>query len=264
MTFALDSLPFNALVFIAVFCRVGALFMAAPALGDFSLIPRIRLMAALTVTLALVPAVAGFYPATLSLAGMADQNVLSASGLAIILLKETGIGLFLGLMARVFVSALNIAGQIIAFQIGLSLAQIFDPTQQLQGAIIGGFLAVFGTTMIFVTDLHHGLLFALRDSYALFVPGGALPIGDMTAAMVETLGQAFSLGVRLAAPFILFGLIFYGGAGILNRLIPQVQVFFMLLPANLLLGLFVFMLMSGLMMSWFLSDFATLLGTFSP
>ncbi|MEL7016891.1 MAG: flagellar biosynthetic protein FliR [Pseudomonadota bacterium] len=260
MTFSLDTLPFNALIFAAVFCRVGALFMAAPALGDFSLIPRIRLMAALTVTLALVPSVAGFYPSSLTLQSVSS----SVAGLVSILFFETGIGLFLGLMARVFVSALNIAGQIIAFQIGLSLAQIFDPTQQLQGAIIGGFLAVFGTTMIFVTDLHYGLLFALRDSYGLFAPGGSLPMGDMTQALVATISQAFSLGVRLAAPFILFGLIFYGGAGVLNRLIPQVQVFFMLLPANLLLGLFLFMLTSGLMMSWFLADFATFLGTLTP
>ena len=258
MTISLQTLPFDILIMFAVFCRVGALFMTAPAFGDFSLIPRIRLVAALSVTMALAPVVVVYYPAIFTIAGLQGANLSLASFVSVIAI-EIGAGLFLGLMARVFVSALNVAGQIIAFQIGLSLAQIFDPTQQIQGAIIGGFLAVFGTTMIFATDLHHVLLFAVRDSYLLFMPGTILPMADMSGELVAALSAAFSLGVRLAAPFIMFGLVFYVGAGVLNRLIPQVQVFFMLLPANLMLGLFLLMLTSGLIMSFFLDAFRVFL-----
>jgi len=138
----------------------------------------------------------------------------------------------------------------------------FDPTQELQGAIIGGFLAVFGTTMIFVTDLHHLLLFAIRDSYELFRPGMIPAFGDMAEEMTQTLSQAFSLGFRLSSPFILFGLVFYIGAGILNRLMPQAQVFFMLLPANLGLGLMLLMLTVGLIMRVFLGNFEDFLLSF--
>ena len=146
MTVSLATLPFDVVVAFAVFCRVGALFMTAPAFGDFSLIPRLRLVAALSVSAALIPVASGFYPA--QLAGMAITDL---SGLVALIFGEIVFGAFLGLMARTFVAALNVAGQIIAFQIGLSLAQIFDPTQELQGAIVGGFLAVFGTTLIFAT-----------------------------------------------------------------------------------------------------------------
>ncbi len=230
------------------------MFMTAPAFGDFSLIPRLRLVAALAVTLAMVPVASTFYPSFLADTGgtIASSQVASMVGL---IFGEILSGAFLGLLARVLMSALNVAGQIIAFQIGLSLAQIFDPTQQLQGAIIGGFLAVFGTTMIFVTDLHHMLLLAVRDSYILLQPGVVPAFGDMAEAMIQTLSQAFSLGFRLASPFILFGLVFYIGAGILNRLMPQAQVFFMLLPANLGMGLMLLMLTVGLIMSVFLSNF---------
>jgi flagellar biosynthetic protein FliR len=163
--------------------------------------------------------------------------------------------LFLGLAARAMAAALNVAGQIIALQMGLSLAQIFDPNQQTQGALVGGFLAILGTTLIFATDLHHVLLAAMRDSYVLFLPGAPLDIGAMSEVMIATLSGAFSLGVRLSAPFIVYGLVFYIGAGVLNRLMPQAQVFFMLMPANLALGMMLLMLTTGLMMTAFLDRF---------
>lgn len=248
------SLPADALAAFAVFCRVGAFFMSAPAFGDFSLSPRLRLAAALAVAAALAPAVAGRFPATLD-AG--DPAILAP-----LLAGEILAGLLLGLSARIMMSALNVAGQVIAMQSGLSLAQVFDPTQELQGAIIGGFLAVFGTTMIFATGLHHLFLAALADSYELLGPGRLPAAGDMAALALGTLSNAYSLGLRLAAPFILFGLVFYAGAGALNRLMPQAQVFFMLMPANIALAILLLMLTTGLMMTTFLDAFRDFLEPF--
>ena len=257
MTFNLAALPVDAFIVFAVFVRVGALFMTAPALGDFTLSPRIRLAAALAVTAALAPVAAPFFPDWARTGGPGAPGLMTA-----LILGEALAGVFLGLAARIVMAALNVAGQIIAFQMGLSLAQIFDPTQELQGAIVGGFLAVLGTTMIFATDLHHMLLAALADSYALAAPGALPRFGDMSNVMVETLSQSFSLGLRLAAPFVLFGLVFYVGAGVLNRLMPQAQVFFMLMPANILLGIALLMLTTGVMMTLFLERFEAHLAQF--
>jgi flagellar biosynthetic protein FliR len=251
----LAALPVDVTVAFAVFARVGAMMMTAPAFGDFTLSPRLRLAVALTVSAALIPGAAPLFPEG---AGAGSQVALAG-----LVIGEVAVGLFLGLIARTIFAALNVAGQVIALQMGLSLAQIFDPSQELQGAIIGGFLAVLGTTMIFVTDAHHLMLAALRDSYLLFAPGGAINVGDVAAAMIEALSGAFSLGVRLAAPFIVFGLVFYAGAGVLNRLMPQAQVFFMLMPANLVLGLALLMLTTGLMMSVFLAEFGERIAAFA-
>ncbi len=251
---SLADLPIDLFIVFAVFCRVGALFMTAPALGDFSLSPRIRLAAALAVTAAIAPVMAPAYPDWARGGGLGTMSA--------IIIGEVLAGSFLGLSARVMMSALNVAGQIIAFQMGLSLAQIFDPTQELQGAIVGGFLAILGTTMIFATDLHHMMFAALKDSYVLLSPGALPRFGDMSSMMVDTLSQAFSLGLRLAAPFVLFGLVFYVGAGVLNRLMPQAQVFFMLMPANLALGLMLLMLTTGLIMTAFLERFEVFLAQF--
>lgn len=243
----LSTLPVDGLVAFAVLARVGAMMMTAPAFGDFTLSPKIRLAVALAVSAALAPAASSSFPDFAE-----EPGVLT---IAALIFGEIAVGLFLGLVARALAAALNVAGQIIALQMGLSLAQIFDPSQEIQGAIIGGFLAILGTTMIFATDMHHLLLAALRDSYFLFAPGGAIDIGDMAETMIATLSFAFSLGVRLAAPFIVFGLVFYAGAGVLNRLMPQAQVFFMMMPANLVLGLMLLMLTTGLMMTVFLGAF---------
>ena len=249
--------PVNVFIGFAVFCRVGALFMTAPAFGDFSLPARFRLAAALAVTLALAPVAAGYYPA---LASATSQTTLGP--VAAILFGEIAAGVFLGLTARIFMAALNVAGQVIAFQIGLSLAQTFDPTQELQGAIVGGFLTILATTMIFATDLHHLLLAALADSYTLMAPAAPLLTGDLADTMVRTLSSAFSLGLRLSAPFVVFGLVFYVGAGVLNRLMPQAQVFFMLMPANLAVGLMLLMLTTGLVITVFLTRFEAHLAQF--
>jgi flagellar biosynthetic protein FliR len=254
LSLSLADLPIDVFIVFAVFCRVGAMFMTAPAFGDFSLSPRIRLAAALAVTAALAPVMADAYPQWTQNHGL---GVMTG-----IVIGEILFGSFLGLAARAMASALNVAGQIIAFQMGLSLAQIFDPTQELQGAIVGGFLAVLGTTMIFATDLHHVMLAALKDSYVLLSPGALPRIGDMSGLMVETLSSAFSLGLRLSAPFVLFGLVFYVGAGVLNRLMPQAQVFFMLMPANLALGLMLLMLTVGLIMTVYLERFEAFLAQF--
>lgn len=250
----LALLPVDAFIAFAVFCRVGALFMTGPAFGDFSLSPSIRLAAALAVSVAIAPVAAPAYPDWARAAELPAMTLIIAG--------EILAGAFLGLAARAMMSALNVAGQVIAFQMGLSLAQIFDPTQDLQGAIVGGFLAVLGTAMLFATDLHHLLLRAIVESYGLMAPGVIPAFGDMAEAMVATLSSAFSIGVRLASPFILFGLVFYVGAGVLSRLMPQAQVFFLLLPANLASGVMLLMLTVSLIMTAFLGAFEDFLAPF--
>src|SRR5690606_3131582 len=160
-----------------------------------------------------------------------------------------------GMSARLIMSSLHIAGNIIALQTGLAFAQNVDPTQGGQGAMIANFLSLLAVTLIFVTGLHHLLIAAMRDSYDLFRPGEMLPVGDFWQLAVMVVSGAFVLGLQLAAPFLVFGLVFYLGLGILSRLMPQIQIFFIAMPANIGLGLALLLLLLGAMMNWFLQDF---------
>ena len=72
---------------------------------------------------------------------------------------------------------------------------------------------------------------------------------------VKLVSSAFRIGLQLAAPFLVFGLIFYVGIGILSRLMPQIQIFFIAMPANIMLGFFLLLFLVGAMMTWFLQGF---------
>ena len=166
----------------------------------------------------------------------------------VLLVEEIVIGAMLGLTARLTVSALDVAGSVIAQQLGLGFVTAVDPTQGEQGVILGNFLTMLGVTMFFATDMHHLVIFALNDSYTLFEPGELPASGDVAALLTKTVAGAFRIGIQLSAPFLVFGLLFNLGLGLLSRMMPQMQVFFVALPLSILLGFLFMVLVIGSMM----------------
>jgi flagellar biosynthetic protein FliR len=134
---------------------------------------------------------------------------------------------------------LETAGQLIANQVGLSSASIFNPQIAAAGSLPGSLLSMVAVLLLFVTDLHHMMLRALIGSYDLFPPGAVLPIGDMSQAVLGAVAGSFKLGVQLSAPFIMVVLLLMVGLGLVARLMPQIQVFFIAQPLQLSLGLLI-------------------------
>ena len=157
-------------------------------------------------------------------------------------------------------SALQVAGTIIATQTGLAFAQTFDPSQNQQSAIIGTFLSLLGIVLVFETGLHHLIIGAITGSYTLLPPAGALPVGDMAKLVTDIVAGAFALGLQLAAPFIVFGFLIYAALGVLSRLMPQLQVFFVAMPLNIMVGFVLLMLFVGAMAEMFLEYFGQQMG----
>lgn len=252
MTLTLDFLPQTAFAFFMIFARMGSMTMALPGIGDRTVPPRIRLVFALAMSLIFYPLVDKLFPALpTSLYGM-----ISAMA------SELLVGLAIGFSVRIVISALQFAGTTLAFQTGLAFAQSVDPANGTQSSLFGTFLSMLSVTMIFATDLHHLLLAAMHDSYTLFKPGSVMPTGDLAEVAVRTVAASFRVAIQLAGPFLAFGMIFYLGIGVLSRLIPQVQVFFLAMPLNIMLGLLLFMLLLGTFMLWFLDYFASALAPF--
>ncbi|HWD28150.1 MAG TPA: flagellar biosynthetic protein FliR [Rhizomicrobium sp.] len=241
------------LTYLLVFARTGTIVMLLPALGQGGIPARIRLALALAITVALTPTVAHNYPAT------APGNVLQ---LALLIAQEATAGVLIGGMSSIIMSALQVAGYLIATQTGLAYAQTIDPTQHEQGAVIGNFFSLLGAVLIFSTDLHHLAIGAIAGSYRLLPPGAALPTGDMAELVIRMVSAAFILGFQLAAPFLVFGFALYAALGILARLMPQLQVFFVAMPINILFGFVLFSLLLGSMMTLFLNFFAQQMGQF--
>lgn len=246
MTISLDWLPATAFTYLILFARIGSMMMLMPALGEQTIPARMRLSFALAFTLVVYPLLSTQLPAM-------PPDLPGMLGL---LLHEVAVGLIIGAIIRLSVLATQVAGSIVAFQTGLSGALAADPTQAgVQGAIFASFLSFLGITLIFATDLHHLALAAIFDSYQVFAPTDPLMFDDTAQLVVRTVAGAFVVGVQISAPFIVFGLVFNLGAGILARLMPQLQVYFVLMPANIIVGLVLFAILLSMMMGWYLTHF---------
>ena len=136
-----DFLPADILIFMLVFSRVGAMTMTLPALGEMTVPARARLMIALALSLILMPLVGNLYP----------EGVRSVPAvLAAIVMTEVLVGISIGLLLRMVMGAVQVAGNVIATQTGLAFAQGVDPTMGAQGALISLFLSLLATTLIFI------------------------------------------------------------------------------------------------------------------
>jgi flagellar biosynthetic protein FliR len=105
---------------------------------------------------------------------------------------------------------------------------------------------------------------ALNDSYKLFAPGDVPLFGDVAALTTRTVANAFKVGIQLSAPFLVFGLVFNLGLGVLSRLMPQMQVFFVGVPLSILVGFLILILAVGAMMGVFLESVGTMLSALTP
>ena len=251
MTVNLSFLPSLAAVFMLMFARLGAMVMLMPGFGEQGIPMRIRLVIAVMLTLVMLPLHQNAYALDLA------QGFAPIVGL---LIKEIIVGVVLGLAGRLTISALQVAGVVIAQELGLGFASTVDPSQQEQGVVVSSFLTMAGIAMIFATDLHHLVIGALEQSYRIFAPGAALPVDDFTQLILITTAGAFKVGAQMAAPFLVFGLLFNVGLGVLARLMPQIQIFFIGLPASIMLGLLLLLLVLAAVMAVFLNHVGSLLG----
>jgi flagellar biosynthesis protein FliR len=215
-----------------------------PGLSERSTPARIRLGMAVLVTLLALPLVRAGMP----------KSTDNLPAVLVILLGELAIGFTFGLAARFLMSSMQTAGVLIAQQIGLSFAMSVDPTHgdQGQAAVITSFITLLGVSLIFATNLHHVALMGIVDSYNSFAPGQVPKSGDAAQLALGVAHAAFNTGVQMAAPYLVFGLVFNAGLGILSRMMPQLQVFFLAMPASLLIGVIVLILTLSLMMDGFL------------
>jgi flagellar biosynthetic protein FliR len=242
MKLDVSLLPTLAAAFLLVFARVGTMVMMMPGIGEMNMPARVRLTIALVLTAILLPAHQSAFTINLTALGPVIMMVF----------QEIMIGAVLGLTARLAVSCLQVAGSVIAQQLGLGFVTAVDPTQNQQGLLVGNFLAVLGITLIFATDMHHLVIVALNDSYSIFAPGEVPIIGDIAQHITRVIAASFKIGIQLSAPFLVFGLLFNLGLGVLSRLMPQMQVFFIGLPLSILLGLLLLLVVIGAMMGTFI------------
>lgn len=213
--------------FALIFVRMGTAMMLMPTVGDSFVSTRVRLHIVIAFCFVLFPIVMPFVPDPLP----------GTATLFTLIVMEFIIGLFFGILARIFMIALDTAGMVISITSGLGNAQLFNPALAQQGSLVGAFLTVTGSLLLFVTNMHHLLIMGVVESYQLF-PLGTLPdTGSMAELMSRALTESFAVGVKFAAPFLVLTTIIYAGMGVLTRLMPQIQVFILALPVQILISI---------------------------
>jgi flagellar biosynthesis protein FliR len=250
----ISLLPALAATFMLVFARVGAMVMLLPGFGESNIPVRIKLGIALLLTLIILPLHRAAY----------QIDLTSMSSLGVLMVHEIVIGIVLGATARVTLSALAVAGSVIAQQLGLGFVTAVDPTQGQQGLLIGNFLTILGMTLLFATDSHHLVISALNESYRIFSPGEVMPSGDVAALATRAFATAFKIGMQLSAPFLVFGLVFNIGLGVLARLMPAMQVYFVGVPLSIMAGFLILALVLTGMMATYLNYFIGVMHELTP
>ncbi|MBU4433386.1 MAG: flagellar type III secretion system protein FliR [Alphaproteobacteria bacterium] len=239
----MDSYATAAQVYVGglVFARVGAMVMLMPGIGDNAVPPRIRLSFALLMAMLLAPLVqktVGGIPTTVG--GLWGQVI-----------HEILIGLMIGSVLKLFFTALSTAGEIVSMQTTLSFAQSTNPSMGQSSTAVSTFLSMLGLTLIMATDMHHLFIGAIVKSYDIFPFTRAVPIHDAATLAVQTVADSFSLGVQLAAPVIVFSLVFNLAVGLVGRVMPSFQIFFVASPLSVILGLSLLALsLGGIAMVW--------------
>lgn len=240
-----EFLVSGAFAFALVFVRMGTTVMLMPGIGDSFVSTRIRLHMAMGLAFVLFPLVIPNVPSPLP----------GTTTLLFLIMMEFIIGVFIGVIARIFMSALDVAGMTISFSASLSNATLFNPGLATQGSLIGAFLSVTGVALLFSVNLHHLLIMGVVESYELF-PIGTMPdTGGMAELVARAVSSAFSIGVTLGAPFVVATLMVYILMGVLSRVMPQIQVLLLASPLQVLLSLILMLLVLSSGMIFWLSRF---------
>lgn len=246
MTVGLDSLIAGLFV---LFCRIGACIMTMPGFSSARIPVRTRLYIAIGVTIALAP----------PLVETVKPAVVGASTTAIgfVLINELLVGVLIGSLARLFFFALETLATAAVMTLGLGniLGAPIDEAEPLPA--MGSLIMLGATTLIFVLDQHWEIIRGLFLSYTAIPIRETLSAQSVLSEYMKVLSQAFFLALRISSPFLLFGLVVNLAFGFLNRMTPQIPVYFISTPLVIALGTYWFYMMADDFFAAFASAFGS-------
>ncbi len=231
----LASLPALAFQAVLLFCRMGAAVLLLPGLGEQEVPATLRLTLGVLLVPLLLPVLSGGLPPPPEALGEAISLIAT----------EILVGIWIGTLARFISMALAQAGQIIATMIGLTSPLQGDVDLGAQATVLGRALGAATTVLILATGLYAIPLAAMVHSYTV-LPVGA-PMAPAAESIARAAGDSLEIALRLAAPFVLGAILFNVGLGLISRLAPQVQIFVVAAPAQILAGTGLLMLLLPLM-----------------
>ena len=241
----------NVFAILLVFSRIGTILMILPGIGDSYVGVRFRLLLALSISILISHLIPNLPPYPNS------PFILTK-----ILLIEMFIGVFIGLLIKSMLTIVHIVGSAIASSSGLGSAMLFDPSQNTQGAIVASFFSILSVTLIFSSDLHHLFIRGFSDSYEIFRAGEEIDMADFTDYFLENFREIFIMSIKMLAPQLVVSILMLMAAGVLSRLMPALQIFFLITPIQLLVTFAILMLTLSSIMTWYIDNIGVVASNF--
>lgn len=233
-------------IFLIIFARVGCIMMIMPGFSDATVPMNVRLHMAIGFSFILIPVLTPAMPSVLPETPVAFTLLIA---------KEMLTGIFIGLMTQIMMNAVNMLGVIASHATSLSSAFVFNPQMAGQSSLLNGFLMLLASTLIFVMDLHHLLLWGVIDSYRIFGTTSPVMFGDISYTLAQGISEALRIGLMIAAPFVVVSFGVFVAMGLVARLVPQIQVFILSIPVQIITGMVVLMTSVSAMMLYFITEY---------
>ena len=234
----------------AVFLRISCIVALLPLFGENSVPVRVRILLSLALTAGIVPILPDAYERSVT------ATLMDVGSLALLMIKEMLIGVVLGYTAKLAFDGVVMAANIVGLQMGFNTASVFMPDSDEQ---TNGFSALHRLLIVLIflaLNMHHIYIKSIFESFKLIPVGQANISSTVNTHLLAVSAGIFSTALQLAAP-LLVGLLFSTAAlGLINRAVPQANVFVMSFPANFFVGLFIYMALLPLLPEWLNTHFS--------
>jgi flagellar biosynthetic protein FliR len=215
------------LAFLLIFLRVGAILFSAPIFDNQSAPVIFKVGLTLSISFLLFP---------LLKLNVTAFNV-SLIMFVLMVASEIAVGLLIGFSVRTFFIGIQLAGQIVGFQMGLAIANVVDPASSLQVPILSQLFNLFAMLIFLSINAHYWFIKALTESFSL-VPPLEFQINSALVPPVLTLaGDIFVVAIKVSAPIIVSLLLTSVALGLLARTVPQMHIFVVAMPLKISIGL---------------------------
>lgn len=223
------NIPFDQLqAFIFIVARVGAILFSVPFLEARNVPMLFKATLTLAVALMLMPQV------TLPAFSLVESPWL----LAVNLVGEAMVGVMIGLSVQLLFAGVQLAGQLAGFQMGFAIANVVDPASSLQIPVLSQFLNLFALLIFFAVNAHYYFIKGLVDSFVLIPPMGVHFNGELLGVLTKMTGDIFWTALKLGAPIMTVLLLVNVALGLTARTVPQMQIFIVAMPLQIIIGLF--------------------------
>ncbi|TWF53384.1 flagellar biosynthetic protein FliR [Neorhizobium alkalisoli] len=243
----------SVLALFLTFCRIGSCIMVLPGFSSARIPGNVRLLTAIALSLAVLPVLWDVvYP---------KATAPGATYIGLIF-TEMLVGVTYGLIARLYTLGLQFSATIISTVIGLTAPGGQDLLEDTSESQLVSFLTLSGLLILFMMDFHHVVIHAMIDSYQTTPVGALIDSRKMLITLTDTLRASTMIMLRLASPFLIFGLMFNVAIGMVNKMAPQLPVFFISTPLLLLGGLFLLYLSVAALITQYANGFIPIFTSF--